>query len=126
MLDPLSGRDRITLRGVRATGYHGVLPQERASGQEFVVDVTLFVSTVEAAARADDLGQTVDYAAVAQAIVDLVAGEPVALIETLAVALAHRCLEFPQVAEVEVTVHKPQAPIPVPFQDVCVTISRAR
>jgi dihydroneopterin aldolase len=117
--------DRITLRGLRARGRHGVLPAERELGQEFVVDVTLFLDTAPAAA-ADDLGQTVDYGELAQELVKVVEGEPVALIETLAGRLADVCLSREPVQSVEVSVHKPAAPIPLPFDDVVVTIQRSR
>jgi 7,8-dihydroneopterin aldolase/epimerase/oxygenase len=79
-----------------------------------------------AAAAGDDLGTTVDYGAVARAVVAEVEGEPVSLVETLAQRIADRCLEHARVEEVEVTVHKPDAPIPVPFEDVTVTIARRR
>lgn len=112
--------------GVRATGYHGVFDFERREGQEFVVDAVLWVSTVEAA-RTDDLAHTVDYGAVAQDIVALIAGEPYNLIEKLAVEIAEGLLRgHPLVQQVEVTVHKPAAPIPVPFGDVAVTVGRNR
>mgnify|MGYP002620599228 CR=1 FL=1 len=117
--------DAITLRGIRARGRHGVLPAERELGQEFRVDVTLFLDTAPAAA-ADDLTLTVDYGELAQRLADVVAGEPVALIETLADRLARVCLSHERVAEVEVSVHKPAAPIPLPFDDVVVTIRRRR
>lgn len=119
------GLDVITLHGLRARGRHGVLPEETVLGQEFVVDVALALDTRDAAAG-DDLAATVDYGRVARAVTDLVEGEPVALVETLAARIAARCLEEDRVAQVTVTVHKPQAPIPVPFADVTVTITRRR
>jgi dihydroneopterin aldolase len=118
--------DRITLRGVRARGFHGVFDSERAEGQEFVVDVDLGVVSIAKAATTDELAHTVDYGAVAQEIVSAVEGPPMNLIEKLAVLIAERCLVFPHVRAVRVTVHKPQAPIPVPFDDVAVTVTRAR
>ncbi len=118
--------DRIELRGVRATGFHGVLPHEQDEGQEFVVDVVLGVPPMSAAARSDDLRDTVDYGAVAQAVVDVVTGPSKQLIESLAVAIAQRCLALGDVRSVQVSVHKPHAPIPVPFDDVAVTITRTR
>lgn len=121
-----SGLDRIVLTGVRARGFHGVLPEERVEGQPFVVDVELGVPTLARAARYDDLRLTADYGAVASAVVEVLEGEPVQLIETLAVQIAQRCLEFEHVQAVTVTVHKPQAPIPVPFGDVAVRITRSR
>jgi dihydroneopterin aldolase/2-amino-4-hydroxy-6-hydroxymethyldihydropteridine diphosphokinase len=119
------GRDRIELRGVRARGRHGVLPAERELGQVFVVDVVLELDLAPAA-RSDDLTGTVHYGLLAEAVAALVAGEPHALLETLADRIAQRCLENPLVAAAEVTVHKPAAPIPVPFGDVAVAVRRNR
>ena len=118
--------DRIELAGLRAFGRHGVLDHERRDGQEFVVDAVLWLDT-RAAAAADDLALSVDYGAVATIVTAIVSGEPVALIETLAERLAAACLSADQaVREVEITVHKPQAPLPVPFTDVAVRIRRSR
>ncbi|MFI0452332.1 dihydroneopterin aldolase [Actinomadura sp. 6N118] len=117
--------DRIELRGLRARGRHGCLPAERELGQEFVVDVELGLDTRPAAAG-DDLSRTVDYGSLAGRLVAVVEGEPVNLIETLADRLAGICLAEAPVAEVEVTVHKPSAPVPHPFTDVAVKIRRSR
>jgi dihydroneopterin aldolase len=117
--------DRITLKGLRARGRHGVLAAERELGQEFVVDATLFLDTAPAAAG-DDLTKTVHYGELAQALAAVVEGEPVELIETLAQRLADVCLANELVHKAEVSVHKPAAPIPVPFDDVIVTIERSR
>jgi dihydroneopterin aldolase len=118
--------DRISLLGLRSFGRHGVLDHERRDGQEFVVDAVLWLDT-RAAAAADDLALTVDYGAVAARLAAIVSGEPVALIETLAARLAAACLSADRaVREVEITVHKPHAPVSVPFRDVTVTIRRSR
>lgn len=117
--------DLITLTGVSAVGHHGVLDFERRDGQPFVVDAVLH-SDFSAAAGTDDIGSTASYAEVAERIVEIVGGEPVDLIETLAVRLAEAVLaEFP-VEAVEITVHKPEAPIAVPFGDVSVSVFRER
>lgn len=118
-------RDRLALRGLRARGRHGVLARERAEGQTFVVDAVLGLDT-RAAAATDELDRTVDYGALAGRLVAVVEGEPVRLIETLAQRLAGECLAEPGVTEVEVTVHKPEAPLPLSFEDVTVTIQRGR
>jgi dihydroneopterin aldolase len=118
--------DRIILTGVTARGFHGVFDHERQDGQEFRVDVVLGVMSISKAAKSDNLLHTVDYGAVAQAVVAVIEGPPVNLIEKLAVTIAERCLDFDYVRAVTVTVHKPQAPIPVPFDDVAVRITRAR
>ena len=117
--------DRITLRGVRATGFHGVFEHEKRDGQEFVVDVELCLD-LTAAGRTDDLADTYDYGALARAVVARVEGEPFDLIERLATVIAQDALLDPRVEEAVVTVHKPQAPVPVPFGDVAVTVTRRR
>jgi dihydroneopterin aldolase len=118
--------DRIVLRGVRGRGFHGVLAEERETGQEFLVDVTMGVLSISKAAKTDDLRHTVDYSGVATAIVEILEGPAVNLLETLATRIAERCLQFDYVRAVTVTVHKPNAPISVPFSDVGVRITRAR
>jgi 7,8-dihydroneopterin aldolase/epimerase/oxygenase len=121
-----AAEDRISVLGLRAFGRHGVFDHERRDGQEFVVDAVLWVDTRPAAA-ADDLSLTVDYGAVAGQLAAVVSGEPVALIETLAARLADACLAADEaVREVEITVHKPHAPLIQSLQDVTVTIRRSR
>ncbi|HET9380181.1 MAG TPA: dihydroneopterin aldolase [Streptomyces sp.] len=117
--------DRVALRGLRARGHHGVFPEEREKGQTFVVDLVLGLDTRPAAAG-DDLTKTAHYGIVAEEVVAVVEGEPVNLIETLAERIARTCLRHEEIQEVEVCVHKPQAPITVPFDDVTVTITRSR
>lgn len=117
--------DRITLAGLRVRGFHGVFESERRDGQDFVVDVALEVPTA-AAAASDELADTVHYGELAQRLADIVGGEPVNLLETLAARLAEACLADSRVQAATVTVHKPQAPIPLTFGDVAVTIRRER
>ena len=125
MDDVARTRDRITLTGVRVHAHHGVFDFEREQGQEFVIDVSVAVD-LSAAASGDDLGRTVHYGELAEAVVAAVERDPVDLIETVAERVAAVALAHPAVEEVEVTVHKPEAPIGVPFADVAVTIVRGR
>ena len=115
--------DRIAVRGIAATGHHGVFDFEKREGQTFVVDVVLGVDTHEAAAT-DDLARTINYAEVAADVVALIQADPVDLIEKLAQQIADACLVRDLVQAVEVTVHKPEAPVGVPFGDVTVSITR--
>ena len=117
--------DRLALRGITAIGHHGVLDNERIDGQRFVVDVVLGLGT-ELAATADDLSKTVDYAELATDVQAAIESDPVDLIETLAGRIAEVCLRQQLIEWVEVTVHKPDAPLPVPVSDVAVTITRTR
>ena len=115
--------DSITLKGLRIPARHGVTEEERAEGQTFVVDVMARLD-VSAAARTDDLSDTLDYGLVAEAIHRRVSGEQWNLIETVAERVADLVLENRRVIRVEVTVHKPEAPIRVGFEDVAVTVVR--
>ena len=117
--------DRITLTGIRATGYHGVYEHERREGQVFIADVVLELSLADAA-RSDDVADTVHYGEFADQVAAVLSGEPADLLETVAQRIADRALAYARVDAVEVTIHKPQAPITVPFDDVSVTIRRAR
>jgi dihydroneopterin aldolase len=117
--------DRVAVKGLRARGHHGVFAREREQGQTFVVDVVLGVDT-RPAASGDDLTRTAHYGIVAEEVVAVITGEPVDLIETLAQRIADQCLKHEAVQEVEVVVHKPDAPITVPFDDVTITIVRSR
>ncbi len=117
--------DSIRLTGVSATGFHGVFDHERREGQTFVVDLVIELDTRRAAAT-DDLEHTLNYGTLAEQVVAVLRGEPANLIETVAERIAATVLAHPQVHGVEVTVHKPQAPITVPFGDVEVRVRRDR
>ncbi|WP_010523640.1 2-amino-4-hydroxy-6-hydroxymethyldihydropteridine diphosphokinase [Nesterenkonia sp. F] len=118
--------DRIRLTGIAAVGHHGVLAHETRDGQPFRVDAELHVD-LRAAGRSDELSDTVDYSAVAGRVEALIAGEPLALIETLAHRLAGEVLAVdPRIARVEITVHKPEAPLTQHVDDVAVVVSRDR
>jgi dihydroneopterin aldolase len=117
--------DQVALRGLRIRGRHGVLAEEKRLGQWFVVDVVLHLDTRPAAA-ADDLTQTVDYGVLADRVAEVVGGQPFDLVETLAQKLADVALESDRAVAVDVSVHKPQAPVTVPFDDVVVSVRRWR
>ena len=115
--------DQLTLTGLRASAFHGVFDHERRDGQVFIIDVTVYLD-LRAAAASDDLAATIHYGELAEEVVAAVESEPVDLIETVAervavIVLAHRAAQ-----RVTVTLHKPSAPIAVPFADVSVTITR--
>jgi 7,8-dihydroneopterin aldolase/epimerase/oxygenase len=119
------GPDRIALKGLRARGHHGVYAFERERGQMFRCDAVLELDT-SAAAAGDDLRKTVNYADLARELYAVLAGDPVNLLEALAQRLADVCLANPLVDAVEITVHKPQAELGVPFDDVTVSIRRQK
>lgn len=117
--------DRITLSGIRGRGFHGVFDHEKRDGQEFIIDVEV-ETWLGAAGAHDDLGRTVNYGEIGAAALARIEGEPFDLIEALAEAVAADVLTHPLVDAVTVTVHKPQAPVGVPFGDVTVSVTRRR
>ncbi|WP_067531502.1 dihydroneopterin aldolase [Nocardia crassostreae] len=118
--------DRIELRGLRVFAHHGVFDFEKRDGQEFVVDLTVWTD-FSAAAKSDDLAETIHYGELADLVVGIVGGAPRDLVETVVSEVADRVMAWdPRIAAVEVVLHKPSAPIPHTFEDVWVVTSRRR
>ena len=116
LIDERSGmKDVISLKGIKAIGFHGVFDFERRDGQDFLVDVEI-ATDLQRASRSDSLAETIDYGAITDLVVAEIKGEPVNLIERLAGRIADKVLEtLERVDAIAVTVHKPQAPVSAPF-----------
>ena len=104
--------DRIALTGLRVRGNHGVFEHEKRDGQEFVVDITLWLD-LSSASRSDERRRPRG-------------GRHARHRETVAGRIADAAMTDTRLHAVEVTVHKPSAPIPLTFDDVSVTIRRSR
>ncbi|MDT5400706.1 MAG: 7,8-dihydroneopterin aldolase/epimerase/oxygenase [Mycobacterium sp.] len=117
--------DRIELRGLAVRGNHGVFDHERRAGQDFIVDITVWIDLAMAAAS-DDLADTIDYGGLAQRAADIIGGPARNLIETVAAEIAEDVMADERVHAVEVVLHKPDAPIPLTFKDVAVVARRSR
>lgn len=115
--------DTITLSGLRVRAHHGVYDFERENGQDFVVDLVVGID-LQPASTSDDVAATIHYGELAEKVAAAVAADPVDLIETVAERVADLVLAYPAAISVRVTVHKPDAPISVPFDDVAVSILR--
>ncbi len=116
--------DQIRVSGIKAFGYHGVLPHEATEGQDFIIDL-LITLDLRAASLSDDLTESINYADLAQIAHDNIVGERVQLIERLAGRIAEEISSaYSQITSVSVTVHKPHAPVTVDFEDISVTITR--
>ncbi|CAL8967644.1 dihydroneopterin aldolase [Rhodoplanes serenus] len=121
-----SASDTIFVTGLAVHAYHGVMEHERTVGQTFLLDLTLTADLGEAS-RTDRHAATVSYDLVVDCATRAFAAKRFRLVEAAAAAVADAILaDFPRVAEVRVTVHKPHAPIPATFTDVGVSIRRAR
>jgi dihydroneopterin aldolase len=141
----MSGSDRIELRGMRVMGVHGLLQEERERAQPFEVDLSVELD-LKAAGATDELGDTIDYSALAEIAASVVAGPRVDLMERLAEMIAEAVLAWPQnalagrdlghpvqpvsgdgpVTAVEVTVRKLRPPVAVDIRSAGVTIRRVR
>lgn len=117
--------DTIRLHGIEVQARHGVLDHEKTSPQKFLIDIYVDVDLTQAGAT-DSLADTIDYGMVAQRAHDLARDNSFELIESLADKIAEAVLEDKRAIGVTVTVHKPQAPISVPFSDVAVVVRRGR
>ncbi|MEO6795308.1 MAG: dihydroneopterin aldolase [Mycobacterium sp.] len=117
--------DRIELRGLKVRGNHGVFDYERADGQDFIVDITVWMD-LSGAAASDALADTYDYGVLAQRAAAVIAGPARDLIETVAAEIAEDVMGDARVQAVEVALHKPHAPIPLTFADVAVVARRSR
>jgi 7,8-dihydroneopterin aldolase/epimerase/oxygenase len=117
--------DRITLTGLRVRGHHGVFEHERRDGQDFLVDITVWMD-LDRAAATDDLTETMHYGELATRAAEIVGGPPFNLIETVAARIADEVMTDERAHATEVTIHKPSAPIPLTFADVSVTARRSR
>lgn len=115
----------IAIDGLAVFAHHGALPEEQALGQRFYLDLRL-VPLRDYACETDDLGDAVDYGAVAARAVAIVAGGPYRLLERLADAVAEALLEEFSLDEVSVRVSKPSAPVPFVLDTIGVTVTRRR
>lgn len=117
--------DRIVLEGIAVWAHHGLRDVEREVGQRFVVDAALELD-LAAAAISDDPADTVDYGPLAERIAAAVTGQRCDLIEAVAGRVLDVCLADERVSAAEVTVHKPDAPLPVSAEEVRVQLRRER
>jgi dihydroneopterin aldolase len=118
--------DRIFITGLALHSYHGVMPHEAKVGQTFIIDLELAIDLSEAAAS-DKVRDTVSYDKVVECVSDIFCAQRFRLIEAAAGRVADAILDkFPRVLAVTVTIHKPHAPVAATFNDIGITLSRAR
>lgn len=117
--------DRIDLTGIEVYAKHGVLDHEQERAQVFRVDVSVYTD-LSVPAASDNLVDALDYSELALEIREVVGSESHKLIETVATSVAEAMLSHPEVERTSVTIHKPDAPIDLAFDDVSVTVERRR
>jgi len=118
--------DRIFISGLSLHAYHGVMAYEAKVGQTFSIDLVLDID-LAAAARSDKVADTVSYDKVVECASRAFTAQRFRLIEASAGKVADAVLAaFPRVRAIQVTIHKPHAPIAATFSDVGVTLVRSR
>jgi dihydroneopterin aldolase len=117
--------DRIELRGLRLMGIHGALPDEQGRPQPFEADLDV-EADLAAAARTDDLSDTVDYAALVEAMARVVDSERYVLLESLAERMAEVVMADERVRAVTVAIRKLRPPVAADLGTAGVRITRAR
>ncbi len=115
---------QIFIEGLEVFGHHGVYEEEKQNGQLFIVDCIMQVDYAKASAT-DALEHTVNYAEVALFIGDYFKSTRHDLLETVAEELATSILlMFPAISELKLKINKPNAPIPMEFAGVGVSLTK--
>ncbi|MBF2005252.1 MAG: dihydroneopterin aldolase [Chlorogloeopsis fritschii C42_A2020_084] len=118
--------DCIHVKGIRAYGYTGYLPEEQVLGQWFEVDVKLWLD-LSPAAKSDAIADTVDYRRTIALVQNLIKTSKFALIERLVSKIADTILqECEQITQVQVTLSKPAAPIPDFDGKISIEVTRTK
>lgn len=118
--------DKITIKGLKLFAYHGVNPEEKENGQNFILDIDYYVN-IQNACQNDCLDNTVSYAKVVKTVRRAFCNEKFDLIERASQVVADAILdEFSQIFKVEITLKKPEAPVSADFDYMAVTIIRER
>ena len=117
--------DKIDVRGIEVFAKHGVLESEQIRAQVFKIDVTAFLD-LSGPGASDDLNDTLDYGQLALDVREVVGSESHALIEKVAQSVVDVVMAHEAVERVVVTIHKPNAPVDMVFEDISVTVDRSR
>ncbi|MCR5655252.1 MAG: 2-amino-4-hydroxy-6-hydroxymethyldihydropteridine diphosphokinase [Lachnospiraceae bacterium] len=116
--------DRIEITNLRVFAHHGVYEEETTRGQDFYVNMSLYLDT-RPAGLSDELEKSVDYGALCSFIDSFMKKNTYKLIETVAENMSREILvRFPEAERVKIKISKPHAPIPLPFDNVSVEIER--
>ena len=118
--------DNIIIRGLEVYAYHGVYENEKAKGQRFVINAKLDTDTLTSG-MSDEIEDTLDYGKVCEFINEFMLSNRVNLLETLVNDLARKLLlKYRSIQAIDLEICKPDAPIPVKFENVSVRAYRAR
>ena len=117
-------KDEIRIEGLEVYARHGVYPEETKNGQYFYVNAILCIN-IRQAGREDNLERTINYGTVCHLITDWMQENTCLLLEAVAERLSRALLlEYDALADLELEIQKPHAPIRLPFGNVSVKVRR--
>lgn len=118
--------DIIKIKGLKLFAYHGVNPEEKEQGQNFIFDIDLYVNLNKPCAS-DDVNDTVSYAKVVKTVRRVFTEKKYDLLEKCAQVVSDAIFdEYSEVQKVEITLKKPEAPVSAEFEYMAVNIVRTR
>ena len=118
--------DKIVIKALKVFAYHGVNPEEKVDGQNFVLDITAYISLKEAG-FSDNIEDTVSYAKILKTAVRVMNENKYDLLERVAHRVVEQIfLDFESIQKIDICLKKPEAPIKADFDYVGVEISRSR
>ncbi|MBR4452258.1 MAG: dihydroneopterin aldolase [Clostridia bacterium] len=115
--------DKIIVKGLKVFAYHGVNPEEKINGQNFILDITAYIDLTKPCIT-DKLSDTVSYAKIIKSAKMIFTEQKDDLIERAAMRVADGLFkEFQKLRSVTVCVKKPEAPIDADFEYTAVEIT---
>ena len=118
--------DKIIIKNLKLFCYHGVNPEEKVDGQNFIFDIEASVDLTKPCAT-DNVDDTVSYAKMIKTVRRVAQNQKDDLIERVAQRIIDALFEeYEKVKTIKITVMKPEAPIKAEFDYVAVEIERER
>lgn len=110
--------EKIIIRGLKIKAYHGVNPEEKRDGQNFILDITAELDAKKAR-LSDNIEHTVSYAKIIKTAIAVFTAESYDLIEVAAHKVGMAIMkEYQKLESVTVLLKKPEAPIKADFEYV--------
>ena len=113
---------KIFVKNLKLFGYHGVNPEEKINGQDFIFNTAVYLKEDREKpdiALNDDISNTVNYSEIITVIKDVNSAKKFDLLETLSKQIAQNILDFsPLISKVKVRVEKPNPPIKEDLESV--------
>ncbi len=120
--------DRLVIERLEFKGHCGITAEERAVAQPIAIDIEVEYrpDILEAAASSGDIAQAVDYARIAERVIQVATGEVFVLVETMAVEVMNMLMTEFSVSRARVWVRKLAPPLKSVSGSVGIRLDRSR